>query len=330
MPVDVAALLRDLDVRVTEGSSRSSWLLRAPDRTTFDVMPTAPVERLNALQVRIQASPHANTDQRLLHVGRSATDGVLARAINGEIDILTAEPTRLIHDGRTYETAPGPSQQSSAPQHTGRPAWVRWALQRYLLLTSIPSRQPVIAEALGTTQQSISRAAQALQGLVVDKGEGLFAPDRAHVLEHWSGEYPGPGGQEFGWYGLDPAPTMVHQVVNISARLEEHALVSGDVAADMIAPWKRPMSGRVYVSSPIDLEGDGFVPAPLEEANLVTCVPRDPTLWRLVPPVESSAGTDDLPIADAAVVYWDLLMSRDQDSNEAAVQVSRLLIEDQR
>lgn len=325
MSVDVANLLHELDVLVTEGSSRSSWLLRTPDRTSFEVTPSVPTESLNARQIRIDASPQTSADRRVLHVGRSATPGVVERAEAGEFDILTAEPTRLIHAGRTYEAASAPSLRRRPREKTGRPAWVRWALQRYLLLTPSPNRQPVIAEALGTTQQSVSRAAQALQGLVTDEGKGLLAPDRARLLEHWRSEYAGPGGQEFGWYGLDPVTEQVDQVVNIAALLEVPALVSGDVGADRLAPWKLPMRGRVYVAGPIDLSDDGFVPAPLGEATLITCVPRDPTLWRLAPHVEEAEGSDGFPIADAAIVHWDLLMSGDQDSGEAAQQVSRLL-----
>lgn len=329
MPVDVAALLHELGVLVTEGTSRSSWLLRDPDGTPFEVEPAIPADRLNAIQIRINASRRSDSQRRILHVGRSASNGILERAKAGEFDILTADPIQLIHSGRANAAAPALSRKQS-PRHKGRPAWTRWAVQRYLLLTPAPSRQPVIADALGTTQQSISRAAQALQGLVTDRGEGLFATDRARLLEHWQSEYPGPGGQEFGWYGLDTATEHVEAVVALAAQLEVHALVGGDVAADRIAPWKHPMRGRVYLSGPIDLTDDGFVPAPLEEANLIACIPRDPTLWQLASSIANGAKSNDLPIADAAIVYWDLAMSDDQDSDEAAQQVSRLLTDDQR
>ncbi|TGD38306.1 type IV toxin-antitoxin system AbiEi family antitoxin [Brevibacterium aurantiacum] len=329
MPVDVAALLQELDVLVTAGPSRSSWLLRTPDGAAFELEPTTPAEHLNAAQVRIDASRRIDGHSPLLHVGRIATAGVVGRAEAGEIDILTAKPIRLIHAGRIYEAAPAPSPRQP-PRHTGKPAWVRWALQRYLLLTPTPSRQPVIAESLGTSQQSVSRSAQSMQSLVIDMGDGLFAPDRAQLLDRWRNEYPGPGGQEFGWYGLDAATKHVEAVVGLATQLEIHTLVSGDVAADKIAPWKLPMQGRVYVTEPIDLADEGFVPVPLDEANLVTCVPRDPTLWRLAPSQENYSESDDLPIADAAIVYWDLLMGGDQDSEEAAQQVSRLLTGDQR
>lgn len=159
---------------------------------------------------------------------------------------------------------------------------------------------------------------------MTDEGEGLLAPDRTRLLEHWRSEYPGPGGQEFGWYGLDTAPEHAEAVVGLAGQLEMKALVSGDVAADRIAPWKLPMRGRIYVSGPIDLSDEGFAPASLQEANLATCIPRDPTPWRIVPPGKEDAGSGDLPIADAVIVYWDLLLSGDQDSDEAAYQVSRL------
>lgn len=321
MSLDVAALLQELDLAVKEGTSRASWLLSAPDGTHVEVEPASPVERLTAHSVR---TPRPAAHRRVLHVGRSATHGVLKRAEAGEIDILTAEPIRLIHIGRTYTTAPEPERRKR-PRPAGRPAWTRWAVERYLLLNSEPSRQAAIAEALGTTQQSVSQAATHLGDLVVDQGMGLVADDRARLLEHWREEYTGPGGLEFGWYSLDSIIDQVEGVVDLVTLLEVRSLVSGDVAADRLAPWKLPARGRVYVEGPVDLAGDGFVAVALEEASLVTCVPRDPSLWMLAPPSDVAAGSDDLPIADAAIVYWDLLMSGDMDSEEAAEQMAALI-----
>src|SRR5699024_12554610 len=113
--------------------------------------------------------------------------------------------------------------------------------------------------------------------------------------------------------------------IRLARQLEMQALVSGDSGADKIAPWKLSVHGSVYVSGPIDLADDRFVPVPLQEANLVTCVPRDPPLWRLASPVETERQPDDLPLADAAIVDCDLLMSGDQDSDEAAQHISQHL-----
>ena len=327
MTVDVAALVQELGLRISEGSSEWSWLLRAPDGNFFEVEPIAPVERLAAHRVRAVSTGRSIGPDRVLHIGRSATDGVVEDAEASKINILTAEPVRLICDGRSYTADPEPQSRSQLrPQRTGRPAWIRWALERYLLLTPEPSRQSVIAESLGTTQQSISRAAHQLNGLVTDEGEGLMAVDRAKLLEHWRNEYTGPGGQEFGWYSLDPVAEQVERVIDLVTLLDVKALVSGDIAADRLAPWKLPSRGQVYVTGPVDLGGDGFVAVPVEEASLVTCVPRVPSLWWLAPPTEEAAGSDGLPIAAAAIVYWDLLTSTDPDSEEAAAQVAALLI----
>lgn len=327
MTVDAAALVRELGLRISEGSSEWSWLLRTPDGNFFEVEPITPVERLTAHRVRAVSAGRSMRPDRVLHVGKSATDGVVENAEAGKINVLTAEPVRLIYDGRSYVADPEPQSRSQLrPTRTGRPAWIRWALERYLLLTPEPSRQAVIADLLGTAQQSISRAAQQLDGLVIDEGAGLMAVNRAKLLEHWRSEYTGPGGQEFGWYSLDPVAEQVKRTIDLATLLEVKALVSGDIAADRLAPWKLPSRGRVYVTGPVDLGGDGFVAVPVEEASLITCVPRDPSLWQLAPTLEAAAGSNDHPIADAAIVYWDLLMSTDPDSGEAADQLAALLV----
>ncbi|GAA4846765.1 hypothetical protein GCM10023221_26820 [Luteimicrobium xylanilyticum] len=249
---------------------------------------------------------------------------MLARAEAGEIDILTAEPLRLVHEGVSYAVAEKPARRPKAPP---RPAWTRWAVERYLLLAREPARQPVIADALGISQQSVSNAARYLGDLVHDQGKGLLAKDRTALLSAWVSEYGGPGGQEFGWYSLDAVTEQAAKSSDLAELLELRPLVSGDVGADRLAPWKLPTTARLYVEDPIDLAGDGFVPAPIEEATLVTCVPRDPTLWRLVDlrAPASQAGGETMRTADAAIVYWDLVHSADVGGDEAATHLARFI-----
>lgn len=324
MPVDAASLLHELDVRATAGSTSQDWLLRAPDGTSFEVRPTSASEHLSTHLLRSRVQGHPRAGQRALLIARTATDGVLRRAQAGEIDLLTETPLRLIHDGHAYEAAPAPAPLTP-PRLNGRPAWVRWALARYLLTAREPRRQSVIAQALGSSQQAVSHAARALGELVADNGAGLVVADPVRLLEQWVREYPGPRGQRFGWYALDPAAELAEHVVALTAQLELTALVSGDVAADQLAPWKLPASALVYVSGPIDLAGDGFVPTPLEEANVVTCVPDDPTVWTLASALDVEDDEATLPLADPALVYWDLLMSGTQDSAEAADHLAAAL-----
>src|SRR5699024_8211650 len=51
MSVDVAALLHELNIHVTEGSSSTSWLLRAADDASFEVEPGVAAQRLTAHRV---------------------------------------------------------------------------------------------------------------------------------------------------------------------------------------------------------------------------------------------------------------------------------------
>lgn len=174
---------------------------------------------------------------------------------------------------------------------------------------------------LGTSQQSVSHAAGQLGILVKSTEAGLVAADRALLLEYWSRDYFGPGGQEFGWYSLTPVVEQTLKAAEVASLLDALPLISGDVAADRRAPWKLPSRGRIYINAPIDLVGDGFVPAPVAEATLITCIPRDPTLWRL-----TTAGQDGVELADDALTYWDVLSSGDIDSVEAAEHLEQLIV----
>ncbi|MFE5777507.1 hypothetical protein [Brachybacterium sp. NPDC056505] len=321
--VDVATVLRELDLSVTGGSTEDAWLLRAADGSRFEVSPAPPVKRLDARHVN---NTLAHRSAALL-VGESATPGTIARAEAGDIDILTARPIRLIHAGHIYEAAT-PEEPAHSPRSMprGRPAWIRWALERYLLLAMEPARQPAIAGELGTNQQAVSRAVRRLGDFAVDSRKGVFARDRRALLEHWIDEYPGPGGQEFGWYGLADVRDQARTACAVATSLELEPRVGGDVAADAIAPWKLPTNARIYVREPVDLAGDGFVHAPLEEATLVTCVPRDPTIWRLTSMSQAVSAPDGLPLADPLIVLWDLLASTDLDSDAAAQKLADAIV----
>lgn len=323
MGVDVVALLRELDVAIAEGTIDRSWLLRLPAGESFLVEPTVPMERITSHAVR-NLFAHRHFGVSPLFVGRTITPSMLELAKAGHFDVLTERPLRLVIGGSVYE-AEETIQVPVRRRPSARPAWVRWAVGRCLLLSSEPLRQPVIADLLGTSQQSVSNAAHRLGGWVEDGGKGLSAVNKETLLGHWREEYPGPGGEEFGWYALDPIVEQTLKAAKVAELFEASPLISGDVAADRLAPWKLPSRGRIYVNSPIDLGGDGFVPAPVEEATLITCTPRDPTLWRLTHTAPSQ-GSEESTFADAVIVYWDVLASGDIDSVEAAGHLKELIV----
>lgn len=323
MSVDVVTLLRELDVVIAEGSGPGAWLLRPPGGSRVQVKLETPVERITAYTIRGKVLPRLDSMPRQMFVGRTITPSMLEHAKSGTFDVLTETPLLLIIDGTRY-VAQEPESVAEHSEGTRRPAWTRWAVERYLVLADGPARQWEIAEALGASQQAVSKAVRHLGPLVSNTDEGLVAPDRAALFEHWLSAYAGPRGQEFGWYSLDPIVEQTLKAVDVAELLETHPLISGDVAADSLAPWKLPTRGRIYVTGPIDLGGDGFVPSPLDEATLITCIPQDPTLFRLsdMGPV---AAREERTLADAAMVCWDVLNSGDIDGDQAAEHLKRLI-----
>ncbi len=329
MSIDVVDLLRELDFSIDLWDERS-WLLRAPDGHRYLCELAPVVDRITSKAVRYPKTPLGAHDMRPLVAGETITASMLERACSGELDVLTERPLRLIVRGRVYsdDTVAGlPHAPTATPRrHRGRPPWIRWATMRCLLLAQGPLRQSEIASALGSSQQAISIAVQQLAGLMKDTGSGFVASDKAVLLQKWTADYTGPSGQAFGWYSLDPVVEQTERAAEVAALYDVDPLISGDVAADRLAPWKLPAAGRVYVKSPVDLGGEGFVPAPLDEATLVTCIPRDPTIWNLLGAGPGLVG-DRPPLADAVIVYWDVLHGRDVDSMEAASKLAQSIVE---
>lgn len=329
MPVDVVDLLRELEFSIDLWDERS-WLLRAPDGHRYLCELAPVVDRITSKAARFAKAPSGAHDMRPLVAGETITASMLERARRGELDVLTERPLRLIVRGRMYSddtVAELPYAPGRTPRrHRGRPPWIRWATMRCLLLAQAPLRQSEIAAALGSSQQAVSIAVQQLTGLMKDTGSGVVASNKTVLLQQWTADYTGPGGQAFGWYSLDPVVEQTERAAEVATLYEVDPLIGGDVAADRLAPWKLPAAGRVYVKSPVDLAGDGFVPAPLDEATLVTCIPRDPTIWNLLG-VGSRLTGDRPPLADAVIVYWDVLHGGDVDSVEAASKLARSILE---
>lgn len=319
--VDVSDVLRELGFRIQEGRSARTWSLRGPQGDSFEVLPTEPVKRLNFATTRLRPGEEKILPRRLF-IGDTATDAVVQRARSGGIDILTAEPNRMILHGGTYAIKPTPSM---APRTTNavRPAWKRWAVARYLLHIGEPVRQYDIAADLRMSQQAVSNAARHYGDWVAIEPSGVIATNRAGLLQAWAEEYQGAGGTEFGWYSLDPIVEQTFKAAEVAALMGAAPLISGDVAADRIAPWKMPGKGRIYIKSPVDLVDDGFVPAPIDAATLITQIPRDPSIWALAGAVGTEMPGDEFHSADEVLVYWDVLHGNDADSVEAATHLAR-------
>ncbi len=323
MDIDVVSLLRELDFSIEEGTSTRSRLLRSPEGAIFLVAMVPSVQRVTAHALR-NFIAHRGSPVRPLFVGGTATESVLEQAREGLVDVLTQQPLQLILKGTVFTPEveqPAPAQRQAA---TGRKAWGRWAIERCLLLADTPMHQSVIAEYVGVSQQMVSRICKDLGPLATHTVDGVETLEPVKLLERWRAHYPGAGGQQFGWYSLDPIVKQTLNAVNEAKLLDVSPLVSGDAAADRLMPWKLPTRSKIYVDSPVDLAGCGFVPAPLEEATLITCIPEDPTVWRLTG-IGAFPIYADVELADAALVYWDVVNNNDIDSQEAAEHLAALI-----
>ncbi|PWU52330.1 hypothetical protein DLJ47_19025 [Micromonospora sp. S4605] len=185
------------------------------------------------------------------------------------------------------------------------------------------ANQRELAALVGVSQPRVSQAMRVLadQGFVRRGPAGWTVHDIDTALRWWLDSYPGPGGLRTLWYSLDPPIEQARAVAEVLATeaAGSHPAVSGDVAADAIAPWRSPVRAVLYARAGVDLTGAGFVPAGEEEATLELTVPRDVGLWS--PAQLSGASPTALPLADPLQILWDVRRAPGPDSEEAADRV---------
>lgn len=227
----------------------------------------------------------------------------------------------------------GDQQTAGSVRHTptGRTPWGRFTAIRNLLTRAGSWSQTELAHASSISQP---RASQILSELMRD---GLVErsmyqqPGEQHrrwqvsswdnLLDRWLDTYPGPGGVTTYWFGLDAISHQASQVVEAltAERQDDHSapVVSGDAAAEFIAPYSRPQRAVVYSRWGADLNGAGLTPVGPDEATLELIVPEDNSMW---PRSDSRPLGIKAPfgIADPIQVIWDLQRAPGMDSDQAA------------
>jgi hypothetical protein len=147
--------------------------------------------------------------------------------------------------------------------------------------------------------------------------------DWDRLLRHWMAGYPGPGGVTTYWYGLGPPARQVAAALSVlgGAGTDHRLLVSGDVAADLIAPWARPAHAILYTEAGADLSAAGLTPAPAAESTLALTVPEETGLWRFADHwwqvVRRDPAPGGLPLADPLQVLHDVRRSPSVDADQA-------------
>jgi hypothetical protein len=254
---------------------------------------------------------------------------------------------------------PDVEKNSAAQGRPGRVPWGSLTLVRRLL-EQPAATQKVLATLAHVSQPRASQILGALaeQQLVARREAGWMVRDFDSLLRAWLDTYPGPGGISTYWYGLDTPRDQAQAVIRLLAErasaepapaheqqaavAELSAVVSGDVAADIVAPWRTPGHAVVYARRGADLTEAGLTPAGVQEATLELIVPQDPGVWPSPSPYVLGGRTDShesepvvggkspMPIADPLQILWDVQRAPGSDSGEAAARLWQVLREHSR
>ena len=299
---DLAVSLPDAHhVILTGPSGGRRYLLRILTRPpgpaqVVQTAADASTEQLPGLIVAPKASPAAQhaarrTGLSLLLAPESVGQLTRGHLITPSGDLLTLNET------------------TATPAPPGRRPWATIAIATYLLEGNA-STQDALAGRAGVSQARTSQVLHALERWVERTDRGWTATDTAGLTQ-WLAEQP-PGRTATTWLGLDdPAPTATGVAHWLTAQDVSFAL-SGDVAADLLAPWARPIRALVYVDQALDLTPLGLTPAPPVAATLELVVPDDPYILRDARPLPS-----DLVIAHPWRVWTDTVARGNTDAADA-------------
>lgn len=235
--------------------------------------------------------------------------------------------TEIVHLGDAEIAA----TSSLPPLRPGPPPWGTLTVVRHLL-TGAVAGQRELADRAAVSQGRVSQVLSPLveAGLVrrvTTGGQTIWVAAGWDALaDWWLAAYPGPGGLSTHWYGLASVREQAQVAGNALVAGGLPVAVSGDIAADVLAPWRRPARAVLYADvrdhpDAADLTRSGLVPSGAEEATLELLVPADPGLW--APPVGETSG--QVPLADGMQVLWDVRRAPGSDVDQAVAALRQVL-----
>lgn len=208
-------------------------------------------------------------------------------------------------------TARGQGRRSS---HALPKGWAGLQVVRTLIAEPPdPVRTSTLARAAGISAPRTSQVLHQLQthGYISKRPDGAWDVDRITLLDLFLQEYPGPGGDHRHFYALDiGAATRT-----IAGHRELEPVISGDVAADLLAPRRRPSHLIAYVHQGSIDESDILVVSAATEANVTVIRPLDTSVFP-VEPLQPSMATPAISLAHPTQVAWDLQRLSGQDRLE--------------
>lgn len=223
-------------------------------------------------------------------------------------------------------------REDSGHRKRGQIPWGSLTVIRRLLERPAGT-QGMLAGLAGVSQPRVAQTLGVLadRGLVRRKQSGWAVSNIDGLLETWLSTYPGPGGITTYWYGLESPREQCFSALEMIGRQAGPgtAVVSGDVAADLVAPWRIPARAVIYAREGYDLSALGLTPSGAQEATLEFIVPRDPGVWPAQGLDEGDVGAHmgASPLADSLQIFWDLRRAPGPDAIEAADRFWRVVRE---
>lgn len=295
--MDVGRVIKQLRSAGAHVAMSDLAILVDGERIDFEFKTTGRLPERAWLQKVYEAHELLPDRAHLVVVAPRATMDAIewARAVR---DMTLVLDDRVVYGGEIHILEETPSAQT--PKRGPR-AYARYAVWRALLAGAPRNDQVRLAELAGASQGSVSNA---LRQLPDDE-------DAAKLFDELVARYPGPGGQSFYWWSDRP---MDEQAKRLTAR---GALMSGDFAADAIAPWR--VSERVvgYTKDPIDLASDGYVLTDESDYTTLVTIPSDPTLW------STAAAWGKEGVVDPAIAAYDVLRTATTGDQDEAVDKLR-------
>jgi biotin operon repressor len=208
------------------------------------------------------------------------------------------------------------SRLPSLNSRRGRKPFGKFAVLRALLLAAEPLPQKVLSELTGISQPAVSKALNGLDDQTQRTPHGWRLTSAPSALSETLDQYPGPGGITTYWWtdtSLEAQAAVVRKALDHAGN---RVLVSGDLAADAISPWRTPEHALVYAETGVDAARLGFAAADIDDYTLAVTVPEDRTVWA------TAALTGLTGLVDPIIAAFDLLRSgRTGDEAESAERI---------
>jgi hypothetical protein len=320
MDLGPAGLSDDAVLVVRDGSSTWRFLVeekdRAPRRVWLD---------------RVGPARHEHAIPSLLitdYVSKPLGDELAARGISwidahGNIDLRA--PGLRVRERNAERPSDRPER---LPQGSGASALIRTLIQ---LESDLTSRFTLteLAGLVGITQPRASQIMRSLTDLKLATPvvRGTWRVDRAQLLDRFLSEYEGPRGAWHRYHSLDSPWSAARDLLEVLPS-DADPVVSGDLAADLLRPVRRPTDLIVYVR-PEAMDPLRDIPFVEDEAgvgNVWLCQAQDTSIWSSRQPTSDDPGFE-VPIADLVQVAWDLHRLGGEDRDEAADAVVRWILE---